>query len=327
MPHTVTLPTNEEIQALSKEACSDLRQRVRYCEQTRTVKCNICAVCDELVTIENPSRKIATEEFVELLEKCKAEKCHLHEVYTLSRISEYYTVRSCNELAKFVLSPYAFVSQNEDGSEVLVCKDCFDWFSKNERKKDPSPPKAIWNNLLVGEPPVELTTLTPVEMALVSMNRITTHAFVMHANTHDGIFGYHSMFENRAEKTMADIKYLLEAGLEGEILCVLCGPFDEVQFDRTMKYFKIRTEKVLAGFEWLKQNNHFYKDIRIPDESEIVQPHIVRHKSLYVTKLQTTVKQTASHWIFRVARFNDRTNRISTTKSMLPYFFQNPTRK
>ena len=95
---------------------------------------------------------------------------------------------------------------------------------------------------LVGEPPPELTCLRPAELALVAANRILTHAFVLHSNTHDGIYGWHSLFENKVDTNVSNTQYLLESGLKGEIVCVLVGPFESSQYDATARHFSVRPE-------------------------------------------------------------------------------------
>ena len=278
----VTLPSEKERDEIAQDAVRLLRQRTRHCKQTNMLKCNICAVCDELITVSNPCRMIALNTFESVLEKCKAEKCNLDAVYEKTNIAAHCTVVSCKRLERFALSPHTHVDEEGGRSNVLTCKECYDSLTENQRKKIVSPKKAMWRNLLVGGAPDELTCLTPIELSLVSANRIHTHAFVMHANVHDGICGYHSMFENRNEKTMGDIQCLLDAGLRGEILCVVCGPFDKIQFENIEQHFKVRPEKVITAFEWLKTNNHCYEKARMPNESEIIQPQIRKHNSLQV---------------------------------------------
>jgi len=132
----------------------------------------------------------------------------------------------------------------------------------------------------VGNTPPILQELNDIEVAILSPNRIMTQAIVLRAS-HQGIHGWHSLFENDVGRNLGTLNALINAGLEREIICVLCGAFTKFQFDKVKKTYQIRPDKILSAFRWLKENNHYYADMEMPNISAIRQPIILKDPKSY----------------------------------------------
>ena len=113
---------------------------------------------------------------------------------------------------------------------------------------------------------------------MVTPNRINSHAAVLFANAHQGVHGWHAMYENNVENNLGNINQLVAAGLKGKIVVVLCGPFTSTQRALVKRKYNVNAEKVIRAFEWLKQNNHYYEDLNIPEDSSLMQPLIIEDK-------------------------------------------------
>ena len=137
---------------------------------------------------------------------------------------------------------------------------------------------------MTGAVPQCLRELNEAELATVSPNRILTHTVVLQADHHEGIVGWHSMFENKNDVNALNLQYLFDLGLTGEFLCVLVGPWTDIQVKKVKKTYCVRPEKVLSTSSWLKNNNIHFKDFKIPKPEDLPNPRILHHKTLEVTR-------------------------------------------
>ena len=271
----LSIPSQATIDKICKDAAAAMANRMHADRESKKLIPKICAVCDELVTVGNPCRLIEINKFREFCQKGKAEKS-LVTFYYNQTVVDQYTAKD-ERLKEYVLSPATLVTKNAvNRDSVLLCSACANTFEANKPKSKTynTPPKSIWHGLLVGDPPECLTMLRPPELAIVSANRVITHAITMYANHHDGIHGWHSMFENKADKNVKDVNGLLNLGFKGEIVCVLCGPFTTTQDALTRTQMTIRPEKVIEAFKWLFENNYYYKNndkFVMPNENDIPQ--------------------------------------------------------
>ena len=65
------------------------------------------------------------------------------------------------------------------------------------KKGDCTPPRyAIVNGLSIGKPPVCLTDLNEVELAMIAPARTNKHIFSFTAGSHKSIRGWHSLYYN-----------------------------------------------------------------------------------------------------------------------------------
>ena len=122
-----------------------------------------------------------------------------------------------------------------------------------------------------------LKDLNTAELALVSPNRILTNAIVLFCDHHEGIYGWHSMFENDVQTNVSNVQYLIDAGLQGSFYCVLCGPWTNVHIEKVRTTYSVRPEKVITAFRWLKDNNIHFKDFVIPSPDMLPSPRVIQH--------------------------------------------------
>jgi hypothetical protein len=89
------------------------------------------------------------------------------------------------------------------------------------------------------------------------------------------IRGWHTLFKNKPAEQVSNINLLSEAGLKGQIVVVLCGPFTTTQKALALRKTAVRPDKVVSAFRWLQANNFHYKDVVIPDPDDLPMPFII----------------------------------------------------
>lgn len=277
----ISLPCEASVREIKEEASFHLSNRYFENVASKTLQPRICASCDRFATIDNEMKPVELDLFIKCLERCKIKPSALRQHFPNALLEGYKAEEEC--LKEFFLSPKTRVFESSSGDVVVdVCKHCsgyFAAFSESRAKKFYGPPDAIFNGNITGQPPSILLELNPAELALVTPNRILTQALVLQCDNHDGIVGWHSMFENNVETHISNIQYLIDAGLEAEFICVLCGPWTKIQADKVWRSYRVDSDKVIKAFEWLKKNNIHFKDITIPPKDKLPQPRILHHKS------------------------------------------------
>ena len=161
-------------------------------------------------------------------------------LYPASLLSQYSV--NHKDLKSFVLSPEMYVnSQNE----VLVCKQCVSELRySSEKRSHRFPPKAaIANGSVIGDPPMELSSLNDMELSLISRARIYCQSWIFFGDCHQHIKGWHTFFKNRPSDNVGNLMQLTDAGTKGLILVVLCGPFTTTQKALTIKKLPLIPKK------------------------------------------------------------------------------------
>ena len=62
--------------------------------------------------------------------------------------------------------------------------------------------------------------------------------------------------------------------------CILHGPFTEYQHSKVREQATVCQKKILEAMEWLKKNNHLYKDLHIPSIEDLPEPIIINDSKL-----------------------------------------------
>ena len=118
------------------------------------------------------------------------------------------------------------------------------------------PPKqAIANGFLIGNAPDELSCLNEVELSLISRVRIHCQSWIFFGGCHQHIKGWHTFFRNRNSENVGNLINLVDNGMTGMILVVLCGPFTSTQTALAMQKTAVDPEKVVNAWHWLKHHN------------------------------------------------------------------------
>ena len=274
---SLRIPSTTIIQAIRCSATEALFSRMYFDGRKGGYSSRICAVCDCMARIDNPMDPMPLVTFVKNCKRSDASKKSLF-TYFNSRMVNFYTCAH-PDLGEFCLSPKTRVFEESSGIEMVdICQQCNEEWTNCRSRKSKMPRLALWNGSLTGGVPDCLKDPNAAEVALISPNRILTNAIVLLCDHHDGIYGWHSMFENNVEMNVSNVQYLIEAGLKGEFVCVLCGPWTQVQLDKVRKYYNVRSERVIEAFEWLKENNVHFKDFEIPDKDNLPSPRIIEHR-------------------------------------------------
>ena len=235
----------------------------------------ICCVCDSIARIDVGFDWISVDSLRNHCLETKITKSILTGIYPPALIAQY-TAPNLPRLREFVLSPASVYDAMHD--TIAICSHCANHFkgqADKQRYRRMPPPEAIISAYLIGDAPTVLTDLNDVEMALLSMVRTSCQSWIYFAGCHKHIQGWHTFYENRPAANVANINNLADAGLNGQLLVVLCGPFTKTQVALARAQTLVNAGKVIAAFEWLKLNNYHYRDVAIPLAEDLPIPQIV----------------------------------------------------
>ena len=277
------VPSSFTVDRIVQQTAQSLEKRFKLDNANGIFGRKICAVCDCFVTVDNEEQWIPANDLATYCSRSNASHEYLSQFFPEKLMSEY--VNNHPLLKDYVVSPHLCTrAGRRNMDEVLICSACCIAFKNTKanglKKKSASPMRAIWNGNLIGESPAELRDLNIVELALVSPNRIMSHGIVLYADQHKGVYGWHALYENNIEQNVSNIEQLVRAGLTGEIVCVMCGPFTKTQKMFARSHMTVRYEYIRRAFEWLKSNNHFFYDMTIPEEHEVRGPVILYGEDL-----------------------------------------------
>ena len=260
--------SKEEQEKITEQFVKSLESFSVLDQTTNTLQPVICSVCDSMPHYDHWHCFVDIKKASRLFERCKLSKSEIADEYPDDLIQQY-TAKHAS-LSSFVLSPRTFVNDNE---EVLICKSCIGELEIKYKCSNPSQPQeAIANNYLIGDAPIVLTDLSEVELSLISVARVYCQSWTFFAGCHQHIKGWHTFYKNRACKTVGNLMQLEDAGMQGSILVVLCGPFTSTQKAKTYEKTKVDKEKVVKAYAWLVNHNIHYDGMTIPNVNDIPQP-------------------------------------------------------
>lgn len=239
----------------------------------------ICSVCDTIAHVDVNHKWMKVTRLRELCLQLNMTKEKIKDIYPAALIAQY-TVPRVEELKEFVLSPKSVY--NSHNETIAICTPCANHMRVQVDKFGPRrvpPNEAIISAYLIGDAPKILMDLNDCEIALLSTVRTNCQSWIYFAGCHKHIQGWHTFYENRPGYNVATIDNLADAGLKGQLLVVLCGPFTSSQKAKTYAQTRVRPEKVIKAFQWLKINNYHYRDIVIPREEDLPIPQIIEENT------------------------------------------------
>ena len=288
------VPSRQVIQMLVAESTKAMKDRLFYDQEEKKYSTRVCAMCDCMATVDNPMVGMGLDHFVRICHKSGASKDAVLLRYPATAVVQ---GEKCNRLkasamvmsytanhaslAPFVLSPSTRVYRDKEEQEIVeVCSRCKeDCPSVNTPiNVMKSPKRSLWNGNCIGAAPKALLDLNMAELAMVSPNRIDLQAAVFYADGHRGVYGWHAMYENKVRDNLETLEQLVDAGLNGKIVVVLCGPFDSTQRALVQREYTVEPDKVKAAFKWLHEWNHYFSDYRLPDGFQFRQPIIIEDR-------------------------------------------------
>jgi hypothetical protein len=264
---------NEEAEMI-KDFIVELESPVFF-DDNGTAHPLICCVCDSLARVEVAMEWIAVASLIKYCADTKMTKALLSDVYPAALIAQY-TVPTVPSLQDFVLSPASVLDLTQD--TIAICELCANHFKNHSelpRNRRFPPDEAIISAYMIGDAPAVLTDLNEVEIALLSTVRTNCQSWIYFAGCHQHIQGWHTFYENRPAANVANINNLADAGLKGQLLVVLCGPFTKTQVALARAQTLVNADKVIAAYEWLRANNYHYHDITIPQPEDLPIPQII----------------------------------------------------
>jgi hypothetical protein len=174
-----------------------------------------CLVCDHLLEWNNngyiPKMRLkALQKVLSGKELCKhlsTEGLSLDKsVYNV--LKKYYSYRGKGYeiwMKPMFLSPRA-VFDSDIGFNC--CKVCVKMLVNSTKPYYVKLPKyAIANGAIVGDAPVELTSLNDVELALVSIARIDKHIFTFYGGAHKSVHGWHNLQYMKTTSSTLQVLY------------------------------------------------------------------------------------------------------------------------
>lgn len=246
-----------------------------YCDKDGRLHAAICSVCDSIARDDDWGEWVDIESFRQKCIACNLEEHHLREFYNKSLLQDYKAGHP--RLQSFVLSWRSCI--NKDDDTILVCKECWSYMkameTKTRKRRNQMPMEAIANGYLIGKSPDVLSQLSYAEMALVAPVLAQSNSWVFFGGCHKQIKGWHTLYQNRAGLNVAHVSNLQEAGMHGNMMVVMCGPFTPKQKQLTREKVQVRPQLVVDAARWLKENNYHYSDIEIPHIDSIPLPMII----------------------------------------------------
>ena len=249
----------EALDRYNKDVLSNLSKN-----EAGELKGNVCVLCDKLMagmetcymTIDTLAKYSVYAEGDSNLPET------LRQQYTFTVQGDEARTKA---LSKCLLSPRASVrkKKNKKHWAVTCCVECKAGWNKRALATS-IPKRAIANNMAIGVAPSCLQDLTEIELALVSQARFRGHMFTYWGGCHRSIKGWHSFYDVNPGHTVGVLNEVCKLTEKDNICVVLSGPFTVEQKEKVMKKTRVRVEKVMEALEWLKQNNHLYKDVVIP---------------------------------------------------------------
>jgi hypothetical protein len=276
--NVLRIPTQWEKNQLARSFVKDLESFSIYDEETNEFRPVICCVCDSVPSGPDWWCLVDVKEAAKLFKRCNLDRSILTGIYPEGLLQQYRAPHT--DLESFVLSPATYVNLF---GEVLMCTQCYSELLLNYQKKGyqekiPPPEAAIANAYLIGDAPVQVSVLNPVELSLVSRVRIYCQSWIFFGGCHRHIKGWHTFFKNRSTENVGNLLQLEESGMHGMILVVLCGPFTTTQTALCMAKTGVDPRKVVTAWNWLKQNNFRYQDDVIPNVDDIPLPYYIHQE-------------------------------------------------
>ena len=264
--------TTEEKEKIIESFMKDLGTFTTHITGCNDALAVCCAVCDSMPKKANDWSWVDVDQFKDYANKCCLQKKHVAPHYKNDNLVQYYTA-SDPDLSQYVLSPSSLIDSHK--KTIVVCNQCLDHFKKHTKRMSQPPLESIANGYLIGSAPSVLKELSDAELAIVSQVRISCHSFVFFAGAHHAVQGWHTLFKNKAARHVGNIAQAADAGMTGDLIVVLCGPFTTTQRALALKKTQVRADKVIAAFEWLQENNFHYKDVVIPAAEDLPAPILI----------------------------------------------------
>ena len=245
-----------------------------FCDEKGRLHAAICSVCDSIARNDDWGEWVDIDYFQEQCKACNLEYHYLQDIYKKSLLQDYKANHVM--LQSFVLSWRSCISEKDNA--ILVCKDCWNYMEKKEKKKkkyNQPPVESIANGYLIGKSTVVLSPLSYAEVALLAPVLAESNSWVFFGGCHKQIKGWHTLYQNREGLNVAHVRNLQEAGMNGNMMVVLCGPFTSKQKALTREKVQVRPQFVVDAAHWLKENNYHYRDTEIPHIDSIPLPKII----------------------------------------------------
>jgi PIF1-like helicase/Helitron helicase-like domain at N-terminus len=168
--------------------------------------------------------------------------------------------RQKKKLSKCLLSPRSTFMENTGGNHkagYAICKVC-----KSFLQKSKMPKFCIANNFAFGTPPMCLSLLTNVELAMITPVKTFGYCFSYTGGVNKQLKGSLSYYKID-KKTLVESAAQFEGlGLNDHVVILFYGALTEKQFARAKQKTQVKTKNIIEATKWLIANNMQWKEYR-----------------------------------------------------------------
>ena len=250
----MNLTSNDILHAINERF-----NKLYYVSPNGTFLPYVCAICDEFIDPDHV--EIVTHDLIkknEALLTATDVPSELRKCYAF----ESNKITNNRKLARLVksmlLSPRAIYIDHRNGDRrtkrgLTCCEAC-----RNSLSHEQMPACAIANNYVIGTPPLEISDLTDIELAMLSPVKVSGnfgYCFGFTGGVRNSFKGSLSFFKVDMSRIVRAVAHFDVLGLHNAIVILLYGNMTEAQKAKARKYSRIRPGHMLRAIDWLKRNN------------------------------------------------------------------------
>lgn len=264
LPRTYEWPRVVEDQLKSR-----LVQLFKLATGTAALKESVCATCGEELRIKDELSRVPITSFDHNLLKSHDASDSFRKAIARSRFLTSPTKpgqwSAC--VGSMILDSRG-LCMGREGAEMTVCNEC-----ESHLRKGCQPRFAFANRNVIGDTPLPLQDLTPVEESMIARCRAKCMIVQLREtdyilpNTQRGIKGHVIVFPQNPD-SLATILPPSSSEVEQYLCVVFIGSRrpDDVWVNEKAKPLAVRREKVRQALMWLKENNTLYKEVIIDQD-------------------------------------------------------------
>lgn len=219
----------------------------------------VCAICDEFI---DPGHvEIVTHDLIKKNEALltandvptELRKCYAFEPDKITNNRKFARL-----VKSILLSPRAIYIDHRNGDRrtkrgLSCCEPC-----RNSLSHEQMPTYAIANNYVIGTPPLEISDLTDIELAMLSPVKVSGsfgYCFGFTGGVRNSFKGSLSFFKVDMSRIVRAAAHFDVLGLHNSIVILLYGNMTEAQKAKAREYSRVRPHHILRAIDWLIRNN------------------------------------------------------------------------
>jgi Helitron helicase-like domain at N-terminus/PIF1-like helicase len=242
-----------------EEIIKKINESIRACyliDRQHKATAIVCLVCDRFIKPCSVKR-IGIEKLVKHKKLFKANREYglhqsIREQYKIKLLPEH--VEDGRELlSNCMLSPrseYIEIHDQRNKSGYTICTTCNNFVTVGKQ-----PIYSISNNFAFGKTPKCLSSLTPIELAMITPVRTFGYCFSYTGGKQQQIKGSLSYYKIATQTVVETGARFESLGLNDHVVIMLYGSFTIEQRNKVLSKCEIRTLKIIKAISWLVRNN------------------------------------------------------------------------